>query len=195
MIMYQLVRRVHLFTGLGLLLFVLMYFFTGYVIIHGKWFGQSESKTSVRTETMEAPPGLSEEGMSIHLQERFDLRGQRGAVNHRPDGSARFTFGRPGTAIEALVAPGGRQVTITERKFDFRGTANGFHRLRGYRGGAFYLGWTVLYDLASAALILFAITGIFLWYKSTARRWPGLLCLAASFGFTASMVIYLLVRR
>jgi hypothetical protein len=193
--MYQLVRRVHLFTGLGLLLFVLMYFFTGYVIIHGKWFGQSEPKTSARTEPLEAPSGLSDEGMSHYLQERFDLRGQPGAVNHRPDGSARFTFGRPGTAIEVVVAAGGRQVAITEKKFPFRGTANGFHRLRGYRGGPFYVAWAVLYDLASAALILFAITGIFLWYKSTARRWPGLVCLAASFGFTASMVIYLLVRQ
>jgi hypothetical protein len=55
--------------------------------------------------------------------------------------------------------------------------------------------WAVLYDLASAALILFAITGIFLWYKSTSRRLPGVVCLAASFGFTASMVIYLVIRR
>jgi hypothetical protein len=193
--MYQLVRRLHLFTGLGLLLFILMYFVTGYVMIHSQWFGNSQPKTLVHTEPLEFPPGLSEEGMSRYLQERFDLRGQPGSVNRRPDGSRRFTFGRPGTAVEALVDAGGRQVTLTEKKLPFRGTANGFHRLRGYRGGAFYMVWAALYDLASAALILFAITGIFLWYQSTLLRWPGLLCLAASFGFTASMVVYLVVRR
>jgi hypothetical protein len=191
MIMYQLVRRIHLFTGLGLLLFILMYFVTGYVIIHGPWFGKTDPAVSVRTEPLAAPSGLSETQLAAYLQERFDLRGQPGAPNRRGDGSVRFTFGRPGTAIEAVVAAGGRQVSITERKLPFRGTANGFHRLRGYRGGAFYMVWAALYDLASAALILFAITGVFLWYKSTTRRWPGVLCLAGSVGFTASMVIYL----
>ena len=193
--MYAFVRRLHLLTGLGLLLFVLMYFVTGYVIIHPGWFGKAEPKTVVRTETLEAPDGLSESGMSDYLQQRFGLRGQSGVVNRRPDGSERFTFTRPGTAIEAVIPAGGRQVIITEKTSPFRGVANGFHRLRGYRGGTFYVIWAVLYDLASAALILFAITGIFLWYKSTARRWPGAVCLAASFGFTASMVIYLVIRR
>ena len=36
--MYDLIRKIHLYTGLTLLAFVLMYFVTGYVMIHHDLF-------------------------------------------------------------------------------------------------------------------------------------------------------------
>lgn len=193
--LYQFIRRVHLFTGLLLLAYVLLYFLTGYVMIHAKWFGKNEPKTSIRKEPLSHFEAASDEAMSQHLQETFGLRGQRGPVNHRPDGSVRFGFARPGTSFEALVSPDGKQVTITEKDFAFAGIANGLHRLRGYHGGGIYVLWSLLYDLASFSLILFAVTGVFLWYKGTARKWPGLVFLSAGFGFTAAMILYLMFSK
>lgn len=190
--MYTFIRRIHLFAGLLLLVFVLMYFLSGYVLIHEPWFGGREPRTSVRTEPLASAGMFTDEAMSLYLQQAFNLRGQRSPANHRADGSVRFGFAHPGTAFEALVAAGGKQVTITRKDFGFGGLANGFHRLRGYHGGWLYVLWALLYDLASAALIVFAITGIVLWHQSTARRLPGWLCLGASFGFTAVMVLYLM---
>ena len=52
--------------------------------------------------------------------------------------------------------------------------------------------WTLLYDLASLALIVFAFSGIYMWYKLTTRRSIGWIVLGASFTYAAAIVSYLL---
>jgi hypothetical protein len=193
--MYPLIRRVHLFTGLLLLVFVLMYFASGYVMVHNEWFNKPGPATTTRTETLNYSGESSDEVLSRYLQETFDLRGKRNPPNHRKDGSRQFNYTRPGTTFEAVVSPDGKQVAVTRKEFGFVGLANGMHRLHGYGGGRIYDAWAFLYDLASAALILFALTGIILWYQSTSRRLPGLICLGLSFGFSAAMILYLLYRK
>ena len=190
--MYHFIRRIHLFTGLLLLVFVLMYFLSGYVMIHGKWFVEREPKVSVRTETLNFLVDPSDASLAGRLQAAFGLRGQSSSPEHKSDGSTRFNFVRPGTTFQAVITPGSGEITITRKDFGFRGVANGFHRLRGYHGGWIYVLWSCLYDLASVALILFGITGVVLWYQSTARHLPGWACLVASFGFTAAMICYLM---
>jgi hypothetical protein len=69
-------------------------------------------------------------------------------------------------------------------------TLVGFHRLHRYGGGWVYNLWMVFYDLASFSVILFAASGVYLWYKLTRRRALGWTCLAASFGFTAGTILY-----
>jgi hypothetical protein len=122
----------------------------------------------------------------------FDTRGIEELLDIE---SRQFNYARPGTTFEAVVSPDGKQVAITSKEFGFVGLANGMHRLHGYGGGRIYDAWAFLYDLASAALILFALTGIILWYQSTSRRLPGLICLGLSFSFSAAMILYLLYRK
>jgi hypothetical protein len=193
--MYHFIRRIHLFTGLLLFVFVVMYFASGYAMIHNQWFKKTPPSITTRAEPLHEPAPATDETLSAYLQDKFDLRGKRNPAIHRKDGSRQFGYLRPGTTIDAVVSADGKQVTITRREFDFVGLANGFHRLRGYGGGWLYDLWSALYDLASAALIVFGLTGILLWYQSTLRRLPGLICLAISFGFTASMILYLMFRR
>jgi hypothetical protein len=193
--MHHLIRRIHLFAGLALLVFVLMYFVSGYVIVHRPWFGSNQPKTSTRQEPIEVPADLSEEGLSRYLQDKLGLRGQRRPANHQSDGSLRFSFVRPGTSYEVVIPAGQKEAKITERHGGGAEVLNGMHRLHGYRGGGLYVIWAIIYDLASAALIVFALSGIILWYQSTRPRWPGWCCLGLSFGFTASMVAYLLVSK
>jgi hypothetical protein len=46
-------------------------------------------------------------------------------------------------------------------------------------------------DLASAAMLLFALSGVYLWWKITPNRLPGMLCLGAGIGFTTAIVLHL----
>jgi hypothetical protein len=184
-----------LFTGLGLLIFVLMYFATGYVMIHPQWFNQAKPNSAKRIEALTIPSGLSNDQMSLYLQEKFDLHGKRTPASRKKDGTWRFNYLRPGTTFEALVSTNGQQVTITEQKFAFAGVMSGLHRQKGYGGGALYDVWSLAYDLASAALVVFAASGVFLWWKSTANRLPGWICLACSLGLTSLMVAYLMLRK
>jgi hypothetical protein len=193
--MYHWLRRIHLFTGLVLLVFVLMYFLSGYIIIHAEWFGGRDPRTSSSSQAFSLPATASDAEIVGRLQREVGLRGQPSAPEHRKDGSIRVNFVRPGTTFQAALAPAGKEVKITRKDFGFAGIANGMHRLRGYRGGWLYWVWSAMYDLASLALIVFGITGIILWHQSTARRVAGWLCLAASFGFTAAMIVYLLFSK
>ncbi|SRR5579883_3188583 len=193
--MYAFWRRIHLFTGLVLLVFVLMYFVTGYVMVHERWFGKRSSKDSSRTEALDLPPGISDAELSRYVQATFDVHGQAGAPEHRKDGSIRINYVCPGTAVQALIEPAGKQVTIKTKQYGFAGTANGLHRLKGYHGGWTYWVWSLMYDSASVALIVFAITGVILWYQSTTRHLPGWLCLAAGLGFTIAMILYLTLSK
>lgn len=195
MSVYPLLRRIHLFTGLMLLVFVLMYFVTGYVMIHAKWFGGREAKTTKYTEKLDINGNVADDVLVRRLQTELGFKGQPSDPEHRKDGSTRLSFTRPGTGFQVVVVLGTNLVTVTRKDFGFAGVANGMHRLRGYHGGWRYWAWSLLYDLASLSLIVFALTGILLWYQSTARRLPGWLCLTAGFGFTASMVLYLMLSK
>jgi len=193
--MYKLLRRIHLFTGLILLVFVLMYFLSGYVIIHAQWFGGRDPKTSSRTEQVNLSAGLSDAALVRYFQAKLRLQGQASSPEHRKDGSIRVNFVRPGKTVQIVLNSQKNQVTVKQNEFGFAGIANGMHRLRGYHGGWLYCTWALMYDLASVALMVFSITGVVLWYQSTPGRLPGGICLLASCSFTVSMILYLLLSK
>lgn len=49
----------------------------------------------------------------------------------------------------------------------------------------------MVYELASAAMVVFAATGIYLWYKLTRRPLLGWMLLALSFSFAGGTILYL----
>ena len=82
---------------------------------------------------------------------------------------------------------------ITESDLGFRGAMVGYHRMIGYSGGWLYVLQTLFYDLASAASIVFGITGIVMWYISRSRYRLGWVFLSAGFGLTLVMILYLML--
>ena len=54
--LYRVVRNLHLYAGLALLLLVLMYVVTGYLQIHRPSFGEGRPRVTTTTETLE--PGV-----------------------------------------------------------------------------------------------------------------------------------------
>ena len=80
--MYDTIRRIHLYTGVGLLAFVVMYFFTGYALIHGDWFPRGEPVKSTREEPLATAIGASPEEYSAVLQRQFGLAGKPEPLSH-----------------------------------------------------------------------------------------------------------------
>ena len=119
--MYNVIRRIHLYCGLIIVLFLMMYFVTGYLIIHRPWFG-----------------------------------GPQNAV------------------AKTLVQ---------------------LHRAHGYGGGAVRNAYIAFNDLASFSCILFAVTGVYLWWKTARRKALGLACLFASISYGLGMILYLMYSR
>ena len=188
--MYDLLRRIHLYTGMCILSFVVMYFITGYPMIHHKWFPEAEPVKSKRIEDLDYA-GNPEE-LSIYLQEKFDLRGHRSELGKRRDGTRRFEFVRPGTFYQVSVNPEGTRAESAETHVGSTRTMIGFHRLHRYGGGGLYDLWILFYDLASFSLILFAATGIYMWYKLTKKKLLGWIFLGLSYGYATTTILYLM---
>ncbi|MEW6750888.1 MAG: PepSY-associated TM helix domain-containing protein [Candidatus Latescibacterota bacterium] len=217
--MHDVLRRIHLYTGTAILVFLVMYFVTGYPMIHHRLLPDSDPEKTTRTHALRyrddrAPqvfsvylretfdlgtpaaalpvsgPVLSE--FSAYLQETFDLGGKRQEPARLGDGSWRFRYWRPGTAYEAVVSVRGDSVRITQSRDSLRRTLVGFHRLHRYGDGWLYSLWAFCYDLAGLSLILFAVTGVWMWYRMTRRHLLGWLLLGMSFAYAGATILYLI---
>ena len=190
--MYSILRKIHLYTAMILLCFVVMYFVSGYPMIHEDLLPNPDPDRTTRTESLHRAGDMEPEAFSAHLQQEFDLRGKRLEPKHLRDGGWKFRYFRPGTEHEAVVDADGNRVRITREEEHFRRTLIGFHRLHGYGGGWLYTLWAILYDLASLSLIVFALTGIYMWYKLTSKRLLGWILLGLNFSYATATVLYLI---
>jgi len=189
--MYQLIRRVHLFTALFLMTFVVMYFATGYPMIHEELIADHDPDKKTRAARLKYKGEKTPEAYALYLQEAFDLAGKRLPPQKLEDGRWQFRYFRPGYFYEAVVSAAGDSVRITEGKEHLRRTLRQFHTMHGYGGGWLYDAWVACFDLASGALVLFALSGIYMWYKLTQKRLLGWLLLLLSFGYAAATMGYL----
>lgn len=187
--MYNRIRQIHLFAAFILTVFVLMYFVTGLVMIFEEHFHRKDN--SVTTVTREVP-GIrlaSGDKLVTTVREHFEVSGQYQVRQ----GKARtvITFRHPGMEATVVVPNHSDSVTVTTKEKNFISALHQFHRLHGYHGGWNYRVWAFVYDLSALSMIVFAITGVYLWYKTERVRWPGWLILAGFTLFIAFTIYYL----
>lgn len=200
--MYPLVRKIHFATAFFLLAFVVMYFVTGYVVTRETWFPDGEKRIETRIVTV--PPGdvptgqISADALSARIQQLAGTAGKRFPAQTNSAGRLAFDYLRPGyyAAVEIVSNdPQDYRLEVKETFQDWKRTAINYHRLHGYGGGWFYNLWAFIYDLASLAMIVFAVTGVLMWHRLTKRRLAGWLVLAAGGLLTVSTVMYYLLVR
>ncbi|NLF39902.1 hypothetical protein GX586_10675 [bacterium] len=192
------VRQVHLYSSFALAAFVVMYFATGYVVVHGGWFGRASEAVSHRTVTLDtAALEAARDGAAYAaaLQGQLGLRGKRAPAARRTDGTWRVTVTRPGVSFEAVVAADGATAVVTERRQGWQRVMAVFHRLHGYGGGWLYDLWALMLDAVGIAMIGFAVTGVVLWHRCTRVRLPGWIVFACGFILTAATVCRLLCGK
>ena len=186
--MYNSIRKAHLYSGLAVLLMLMMYFVSGYVMIHRPWFGGQSGKppVNVRTESLAGYGGPREpEALARYAVERFDLRGRANVPPAAPAtpqtaASIRFNVVRPGMIQQVEIPRDGDTVTITTTRENLAGMLGQLHRVHGYSGGWTWNAFVLFNDLASASCIVFALSGVYLWWKTAKRKVWGVLCLGAS---------------
>lgn len=192
--MYSRLRQIHLYSSFILMAFVVMYFVTGYVLTRGNLFGKASETTSTRTAAVDASKlsaSPNEPAFSAALQTQLAIHGQRSEGKHLKNGSWQFKYFRPGVLTEVNLAADLKSASVKEQRLGWQRIMIGFHRLHGYGGGTLYNLWAFFYDLASAAMIVFAITGVLLWYRMVKNHKPGFILLAGSLAFTVATIAYL----
>lgn len=160
-------------------------------MIHHNIVKNKEQKKITRTEQLNYTGEFDSEGFSKYLQREFNLSGKRYPPQRLKDNRWKFRYFHPGNIYDAIVSAKGDSVEITHQKGYARTIIIGFHRIHGYGGGWLYNIWAFIYDLVCISMILFAVTGIVIWYKNTKRRMLGWVLLTISFCYAAITVLYL----
>jgi hypothetical protein len=190
--MYDVIRKVHVYTAMVLLTFVLVYFISGYVLIHRDLMPAGEEEKETFRLPLTTPHASSQDNLSGFLQKKLEIRGKPVPPRQLKDGRVRFEYFRPGDYSRVTVSAIGDSLVHEHTIHGARQTLIGMHRMHNYGGSILYQLWVLLYDLASLYLILFSLTGIYMWYKTTRKRLLGWIVLSVGYGYTTATILFLI---
>jgi len=189
--MYVLVRRIHLFSGTIIMAFLLMYFVSGYIMVHRPWFMRPSPPPVTRTAPLEAGAPVNVDRLAVYVRDKFELAGRIQFPQVQPKDTKRFWVLRPGVMIRVDVPANQGRVSFTTQDAGFVGTLIMLHKVRGYDDQVLFDVYALFCDLSGVSMILFAVSGVYLWWKRTRNRSWGIVCLGASCAYGLGMVLYL----
>ncbi len=182
-------RKIHLFSSMLIIVFTFFFLASGFVMI-SRLFKPQKPVVHEKTLPLTRHYSQDPEAFGKELKKTFDLNGRMDKANHLKDGRWNFVYYRPGITEKAMVHAAQDSVTITRTELlYFSRVMERIHHLRGYRGGWKYAVWGVLMDLAAISLIVFAFTGILMWFRMRKKYRYGWWFLAAGFGVTLLVLV------
>jgi|GEM_PF-660638 hypothetical protein len=201
--MYTLIRKIHLYTALALTLFVVMYALTGFVIYRPSWFPNNRVETT-RSESLEwERPDFGQGDREIFkvmvpqaeaFREAFHISARYGFTRTEKDGGYTLVYRKPGVEERITAYADRDSIAVLTIQNGGAWTWNRMHQMHLFKGGPLYFLWGVLLDIVSISLILFALTGVWMWYTLKAKqRRLGWILLAGSTTYTVGSLIFLLV--
>jgi hypothetical protein len=188
--MYRWLRNTHLVFGLFACVAVCMYGVSSIGFAHRTWFRLQPSVTVARL-TVKADDAASARAVARALMDDHGMRGE--VRDGRVTGSG-FTFhiARPGVDHEVSFEKATGVATVTTRTAPFMGIMTALHKEHGvWHADAIQNAWGAYLGLVSAALIVLAVTGIYMWFRLHEERRIGVVLLAVSLGFSATVILLL----
>ncbi len=188
--MYRWMRNTHLFLGLFAFLAVLMYGFSSVAFAHRKWL-RLEPSVSVTRVTIQPAGDVNPRSMARLLMDEHGMRGELLDTKLTPAGF-KFRIERPGVQREVTYSKDRGEATVTTRTAPFTGMMTAIHKEHGlWHDDAVRNAWGAFLGLVSAALIVLALTGIYLWFRMHKERRIGVILLIISLGFSATVIVLL----
>jgi hypothetical protein len=189
--MFNRIRQLHLYAAFVLTTFVVMYFVSGFVMIFEDNFKREKIS---QEEVVREIPGIhtsDADSLIARLKNSFQVHGQY-TIHKDKGGQTMVNFRRPGTETDLVISAKTDSVSVTIKKQNFITVLHALHRLRGYNGGWNYYAWAFMFDLSALSMIVFALSGVYLWYKNERNRNPGWIVIASFTLFTGFTICYLL---
>ncbi|MCK4750700.1 MAG: PepSY-associated TM helix domain-containing protein [Bacteroidales bacterium] len=185
----KMIRKIHLVSSMFILSFLLMYLVTGLFMMNRNLFEIPPVKENQFKLLVEKPMEGAPELYGQYLKERL---GTKGRIEYLKDGQENwlFHFNFPGDIYKVTLTPS--QDTLYVQRSQQEQTLfmvlHGIHVLRGFKGGWAYTAWAVMYDMSCVAMLVFAVTGVVMWYRARRRFRYGLYYLASGILIPATIV-------
>lgn len=183
------IRALHLYLGLGLVPWFLMYGVSALPFAHHDFFqrrdaAQGRPLWQVRFERPLSEPPPKDSAALREFGRRLLADAGVEAPNfgiYSPNADTvqvhAFSFLH---ATRIVYAVKQRKITVEDRRFRFDQFLTGMHARGGFEQDGFLSdGWGVMVDLVSLAVILWVLTGYYMWWGlARHRRWGGIAVLA-----------------
>ena len=186
---FNTIRKIHLYAAFITSAFLLMFFLSGAVMILGKIFPRPMKETANLQVALQE--NKSETDNILEICKRFNIRGEE-TIKTLPGDKKSYSFYRAAYRAEIIVNNGGRNAMVKIREGNFWAAMNDFHRLLGFNGNWAHKLWYISYDLSCIALIVMALTGVYLWWKLEKKKKVGIVFLFLSTGLTLFTIMYIL---
>jgi hypothetical protein len=165
-----------------------MYFVTGFLLVHHELFDEKDPVVITSIHELSVPNNLTNEKLPVFIQDMFQIHGQRKKMSMNVDGSIEISYVRPGHNYKVIVSPGRSTVKILHTEQTLRQTLIIFHRLEKYGGGMVYNIYIFMMDLSGIALIIFSLTGIYMFFTTIKRKAIGWVILSVSIAYTLLVI-------
>ena len=177
----KLIRRVHMYLALFLAPWMLGYAVSTVAMSH-RWIGGPVTYIHEREQTYETRFGPDTPSTEIARQilQELDLEGAYGVQGPGADG--RLTINRQDlvTPRRIVYLPAERKVTVERAAFETGAFLNRLHRRRGYQQPyAADRMMAVSVDLVIVAMVVWALSGLWMWWEMRATRFWGLAATAS----------------
>lgn len=175
-------RRCHLYVGLFLSPWVLMYTFSTFVMNHRTWFRGANTPPPVWSEERQLryegtlPAQAAPRQVGAQLLASLGLDGAFVANRRAADGAIviqRLYVARP---VRVTFQPLTQMLIIERQAIDGKAILERMHRRRGYQQAYLADGlWAMSVDVVAAAVMFWAMSGVWLWWEMKATRRNGLI--------------------
>ena len=187
---YQIMKQIHLYSSLATVALLLMYIITSYMMIYHDWFKPEGIEKEPITLKV-SPEEISDENWESFLSKN-KVRGRFIRENLNKNGDLVRMYSSAKGNVKITLFNETNEVEIAETSLNTSGKIIGLHRTRGYGGSWVYNVYALLLDVVGISLILFAITGAFLWLKLLNNSKTAWIILLAGFAYVSSVILYLL---
>ncbi|MBL8173932.1 MAG: PepSY-associated TM helix domain-containing protein [Bryobacterales bacterium] len=191
----RLLRRTHMYVALFLTPWMLMYTLSTAAMNHREHLHDGPSQprfTPEREFTYDGvfPQGAKPRDIAAQLLASLDMDGAHNV--QRPNDTQRITILRqdPLTPRRITYTPADRKVAIERMEFESSAFLERMHRRRGFQHPYFLEdAWAFSVDLVIAAIVFWALSGLWMWWELKVTRKVGAICLAAGAALFALFVV------
>ena len=193
-----LMRWLHLYTGLFLVPWMMVYAASAFCLNHGPWinetFGITPPEWKTEREVSFVPhdafPRVPEEQAGAILR-HLDLEGAHRILGSpTPEKMVIFRFCGSGNYRVTWHCRQSQLVVEHQQPFSYYYLMHFLHFRHGYDGSRFVdLTWAVVVDVVTVSTVIWVVSGIYLWARKPRKRLPGGVCLVAGCLLFAGLVV------
>jgi hypothetical protein len=167
---HPLIRKIHLVSSMIILSFLLMYVITGLFMLNRSLFDIPPLEHTHYKLLVEKPMEGAPEIYGEYLKERLEAKGRTEYIKDWQDNWL-FHYNFPGDNYKVTLTPAQDTLYVqrSQQEQTLFTVLQGMHVLRGFSGGWAYTTWAVMYDISCLAMVVFALTGVVMWYRIRRR--------------------------